>query len=180
MTAHGQLVPPTTTPAVRRLAAFLLATLLGGCATAAARRTPADEAADRAALLRLHEEQRTAHLERRAALLVAGQADTLLSVASGRVSTGTRERMRASFQSYFDASTFQAWDDAAPPRIRISPDGRMAYVIVEKRVHVTSASPRGGAPVVERMRYAWLSVYEKQGGEWRMTVIASTDRPDST
>ena len=169
-----------TAPIVRPLASLVLATLLTGCATAAAHRTPADEAADRAALLRLHAEQRTAHLERRAALIVAGQADTLLSVANGRVSTGTRERARTSFQSYFDASTFQAWDDVAPPRIRISPDGRMAWVIVEKRVHVTSAAPSGGAPVVERVRYAWLSVYEKQGGEWRMTVIASTERPDTT
>ncbi|WP_284349109.1 nuclear transport factor 2 family protein [Roseisolibacter agri] len=165
---------------MRPLARLLLAALLGGCASAATRRTPADDAADRAALLRLHAEQRTAHLERRAALIVGSQADTMLSVSNGRVSTATRERTRASFQSYFDASTFQAWDDVAPPRIRISPDGRMAYVIVEKRVHVTSASPTGGAPVVERLRYAWLSVYEKQGGEWRMTAIASTERPDST
>jgi hypothetical protein len=30
----------------------------------------------------------------------------------------------------------------------------------------------------ERTRFAWMSVYEKQGGEWRMTAIASTDRPD--
>jgi hypothetical protein len=131
---------------VRKLAPLGLpiAALLVGCASSAARRTPTDEAADRAALLRLHAEQRAAHLGRRADLLVAGQADALVSVAGGRVSEETRERVRASFQRYFDASTFQAWDAAAPPRIRISPDGRMTYVIVEKRVHVTIA-PAGAA-----------------------------------
>ena len=145
-----------------------------------ARRTAGDEAADRAALLRLHAEQRTAHLQRRADLLVAGQADTLWNVSGGRVSAGSRDRVRASFQAYFDASTFSAWDDLAPPRIRISADGRMAYVIVEKRVHVTMAPSGGGAAAVERVRYAWLSVYEKIDGRWQMTAIASTERPDST
>jgi hypothetical protein len=30
------------------------------------------------------------------------------------------------------------------------------------------------------VRYGWLSVYEKIDGRWRMTAIASTERPDST
>lgn len=164
---------------LRRTAALLTATT-AACATSVARRTAGEEAADRAALLRLHAEQRTAHLQRRADLLVAGQADTLWNVSAGRVSAGPRERVRASFQAYFDASTFSAWDDLAPPRIRISADGRMAYVIVEKRVHVTIAPSGGGAAVNQRVRYAWLSVYEKIDGRWQMTAIASTERPDST
>ena len=165
---------------VPRAALFLTASTIAACATGVARRTARDEAEDRAALLRLHAEQRTAHLQRRADLLVAGQADTLWNVSGGRVTAGPRERVRTSFQAYFDASTFAAWDDLAPPRIHISPDGRMASVIVEKRVHVTIAPSRGGAPVVQRVRYAWLSVYEKIDGRWQMTAIASTERPDST
>jgi hypothetical protein len=158
---------------VRRLS-FTAILLLGACVR------PADHASDMSELMRLHNEQRTAHVERRAGLLVAGQADTLLSVSNGRVSKTTRERAVASFQAYFNQSTFQAWDDITPPRIQISPDGNMAYVIVEKRVHVTTTPPSGGTPTIERVRYAWLSVYEKRDGVWRMTVIASTDRPDST
>ena len=165
---------------LRRIALLLTATTIAACASGLARRTADDEAADRAALLRLHAEQRTAHLEHRADLLVAGQADTLWNVSGGRVSASPREQARASFQRYFDASTFAAWDDLAPPRIRISADGRMASVIVEKRVHVTIAPSRGGAPVVQQVRYAWLSVYEKIDGRWQMTAIASTERADST
>jgi hypothetical protein len=164
---------------MRIVPTILTTALLAACAGATARRGPADEAADRAALLRLHEQHRAAHFDRRADLLVASQADTLLSVSGGRISASPRVSVRASFKEYFDNSTFQAWDDVTPPRIRISADGMMAYVIVDKRVHVTSTTP-GAAPVVERVRYAWLSVYEKRGGEWRLTAIASTDRPDST
>ena len=161
--------------------------LLGAlaCGTPAAHRTPAttarttdDRAADRAELLRLHERQRWAHLNKRADSLVAEQADSMFSVSRGRVSVSGRAAVQAMFQRYLDSATFQAWDDIVPPRIRISPDGQMAYVIVEKRVHLTEPGPNG-APTTERVRYAWLSVYEKQGGRWRHTAIASTDRPDA-
>ena len=141
----------------------------------------AASAADRAELLRLHQHARTAHLQRRADWLAANWADTIFSLSHGRVSVGTREnraRSQAGFQKYLDASTFQAWDDIVPPRIRISPDGQMAYVIVEKRVHLT-AKDSTGAVQPERTRFAWLSVYQKQAGQWRLSVIASTDRPDS-
>jgi ketosteroid isomerase-like protein len=145
----------------------------GSTATPAAQRV-----ADSLALLRLHERGREAHLAKRADWLVAGQADSLISVSRGGVSVNPRERVRANFQPYLDASTFQAWDDIVPPRIRISADGQMAYVVVQKRVHLTSRDSTG-AMQAERTRFAWMSVYEKQGGEWRMTAIASTDRPDS-
>jgi ketosteroid isomerase-like protein len=142
-----------------------------------ARARAAARAADHAELLRLHELQRTTHLQRRADLLVADNADSLFSVSAGRVSIARRAQSQASFQEYLDAVTFQAWDDVVPPRIRISADGQMAYVVVEKRVHLTTRGA-SGATEAERTRYAWLSVYEKQDGRWRLAAIASTDRPD--
>jgi ketosteroid isomerase-like protein len=137
-------------------------------------------AADRAELLRLHQRARDAHLQHRSDWLASEWADTIFSVSQGKVSIGTREnraQSQARFQEYLDASTFQAWDDIVPPRIRISPDGQMAYAIVEKRVHLT-AKDSTGAVQPERVRYAWLSVYQKQAGKWRLAAIASTDRPD--
>ena len=164
----------------------VIATL--ACAGPTARESPASHpfdsaarAADHAELLRLHEQARSAHLQRRADWLAANWADTIFSLSRGGVSIGTKEnrpRSQAGFQEYLDASTFQAWDDIVPPRIRISPDGGMAYVVVQKRVHLT-AKDSTGAIVPERTRFAWLSVYEKQAGEWRLSAIASTERPDS-
>ena len=162
------------------LVAGLACTARGAPASARAESSTtstAARAADSLALLRLHARAREAHLARRADWLVAGQADSLISVSGGRVSVSPRERVRAGFQPYLDASTFQAWDDIVPPRIRISADGQMAYVVVEKRVHLTTRDSTG-ATQADRTRFAWMSVYEKQGGEWRMTAIASTDRPD--
>jgi ketosteroid isomerase-like protein len=166
-----------------RLPLLALAALLG-CATPSSQPAPspdagttsAERAKDRADLLRLHHRARDAHLQRRADWLVSEWADSLFSVSGGGVSISRREEGRAGFQKYLDAVDFQAWDDIAPPRIRISADGQMAYVVVQKRVHLT---PRDSAGEPERVRYAWLSVYEKLGGRWRLAAIASTDRPDS-
>ena len=171
---------------MRHTSALLLLTMLACAGSTTARsgvasasmQPAASRAADSLALLRLHERAREAHLARRADWLVAGQADSLISVSRGGVSVSPRDRVRANFQPYLEASTFQAWDDIVPPRIRISADGQMAYVVVLKRVHLTSRDS-SGATETERTRFAWLSVYEKQGGEWRMTAIASTDRPDA-
>lgn len=156
-------------PRLTRLAVALLAAALPACAA-----PHPDLAADRAALLRLHAEQRQAHLERNAALLTGSFADTFYSIDRGRVTTPSRDESTRRFQAYFDQSGFQAWDDTAPPHIRISPDGMMAYVIVQKRVAVT---PRGAAGPVQEVLYTWLSTYEKTGGRWRLTALASTDRP---
>jgi len=133
--------------------------------------------ADHAELLRLHARAREAHLSRRADWLVNEWADSLFSVSHGRVSVTKPSDGQHGFQEYLDAVDFQAWDDIVPPRIRISADGQMAYIVVEKRVHLT---PRDtGGREAERTRFAWLSVYEKVAGRWRLAAIASTDRPDS-
>jgi hypothetical protein len=168
--------------AIRTVALIVFA----ACTSPRERPSPADDqsaslAADHAELLRLHERARAAHLQRRADWLVSEWADTMFSVSRGGVSVGTmanRAQGRARFQEYLDASTFQAWDDIAPPRIQISPDGQMAYAIVQKRVHLT-AKDSTGATVPERTRFAWMSVYEKKDGRWKLAAIASTDRRDS-
>ena len=141
---------------------------LGGCGPRP------DLAADRAALLRLHDQARIAHLERRVDLMEF--PDSLLEIARGTVRVRSAAENRARFQAYFDRSTFAEWADLAPPVIRISPDGRMAYVVVLKRVRLT-ATDSAGVARPEHTVYAWIEVYEKRGGAWTLAVVASTDRP---
>jgi Domain of unknown function (DUF4440) len=148
----------------------LLATGILGCA-----RRHSDLAADRAVLLQLHAVQRQAHLEHNAGLLTASFADTFYSLGRGRVTTPTRAESTERFQAYFDQSEFTAWDDTAPPVIRISPDGQMAYVIVQKRVTLTAKDTVAGPR--QDVQYAWLSTYEKRDGRWQLTALASTERP---
>jgi hypothetical protein len=53
----------------------------------------------------------------------------------------------------------------------------MAYVVVEKRVHLTTRDSTGATQASARDSPG-SACTRKQGGEWRMTPIASTDRPD--
>jgi hypothetical protein len=135
-----------------------------------------DTGADRTELLRMHELARTAHLEKRADQMVASFDDSIRFVAEGEVTVSSPAENRARFQAYFDRSTFQAWDDIAPPLLRISPDGRMAYKIVRKRVRLTSHDS-AGRPVAEHVVYAWIEVYEKPHNRWILKAVASTERP---
>jgi hypothetical protein len=137
-----------------------------------------DVDADRAELLRMHELGRTAHLERRADLLVASFADSFLNISHGAVAHRSPAESRARFQAYFDRVAFQEWDDLAPPLIRISPDGQMAYVIVQKSVRLT-APDSAGMPQPEHTVYAWVELYEKRAGRWTLMAVVSTDRPGS-
>jgi hypothetical protein len=135
-----------------------------------------DLGADRAALLRLHELAQTAHLGKRADLLVASFADSFLNISRGVVTLRPPEESRVRLQAYFDRSTFLEWADLAPPIIRISPDGQMAYVIVQKRVRLT-APDSAGVPRPNHTIFAWVELYEKRGGRWTLMAVASTDRP---
>ena len=135
-----------------------------------------DQSADRAELRRIHGLHREAHLQRRADLLVATFADSFLSISRGKVEAPTPAMSLERFQAYFDRSTFLAWDDLVPPVVRISPDGRMAYVIVQKDVRARAADTTVDLAVAHTI-YAWLEVYEKEGGAWHLRAIASTDRP---
>lgn len=145
--------------------------LLGACGAPAPDLEP-----DRAELLRLHEEARTAHLDKRADLMVASFDDSLRFVARGGVTIASPEENRTRMQAYFDRSTFQAWDDIEPPYLRISPDGRMAWKIVRKRVRLT-APDSAGRTVAEDVVYAWVEIYEKAQDRWVLKAVASTDRP---
>jgi hypothetical protein len=163
---HAEGLRSITMP---RLSLLLLLTLVG-CS-----RGP-DLEEDRAILLRLHELGRIAHLEKRADLLVASFADSLLNIARGAVTIRSPAESRARFQAYFDRSTFLEWADLAPPIIRISPDGQMAYVIVQKSVRL-SALDSLGVTQPEHTVFAWVEIYEKRNGSWTLMAVASTDRP---
>ena len=138
-----------------------------------------DLEADRAALLRLHDLAQTAHLDKRPDLLVASFADSFLNISRGAVTVRTPAESRARFQAYFDRSTFLEWADLAPPLIRVSPDGQMAYVIVQKRVRLSAPDSAGVARGVHTI-FAWVELYQKQAGRWTLMAVASTDRPGTT
>lgn len=136
----------------------------------------ADLAAEREALLELHERARVAHLEGDPELLISMFADDIVMVNDGRVQRPTREESLQRFSGYLESVRFLEWSDISPPVIRISDDGTMAYVIVQKRVRLVTADS-GPDTEQEQTVFAWTETYEKRGGVWKITSVTSTDRP---
>lgn len=126
-------------------------------------------------LVQLQRQQREAHINKNADLLVSMFSKDFISIDSGSINRPTREESRNRFQAYFDNVEFIAWDNIEDPVIRISSDGTMAYIIVQKSVHLKIPSAGGEASESKNV-FAWMETWEKRNGEWKMTAIASTDR----
>ena len=131
----------------------------------------ADPAADKAALMKLHTQDRDAHLKGDADLIVAPLAPVVTEVSSGHVSSMKREDAKAKFGEYLKTVKYTAWDDASEPVITISSDGKLAWMIVEIKVEVAPV----GNPVDKRnFMNSAIETFEKGPDGWHMTAIAAT------
>lgn len=126
-------------------------------------------------LLELHEAQRRAHLAEDAAGLVALFADDFSELRDGVLTRPTRAESEARLRRYFDSVEFLAWDDLAPPELRLAADGSLATVAVQKLVRVRTTDA-DGQPLLERTLFAWLATCVREGERWRLASIASTRR----
>ena len=132
-----------------------------------------DLEAEKQAILLLHNEQRRAHFEKDAALLVSQASSDYRIINRGQVGKPSPEESIQKFQSYFDAVEFVEWDDVTEPVFSFSDDGTMATTIVEKQVILRQ---KEAGSRVDTSRYAWLAVYRKNEGKWQMDRMASTNR----
>lgn len=138
--------------------------------------SPQKPNSDMAELLRLHEQQKTAHLTNNAELFIEMFAENLTQLQRGNAVTRTRAENLARFKSYFSGFKFQEWADVQPPVIKISKDGTMATKIVQKSVKGTYKNEKG-EDESDHTIFAWIEVLEKIGGKWKVTAVASTEKP---
>ncbi len=131
--------------------------------------------ADLTELIRLHEQQKTAHLTYNAELFVEMFAENVTQLQRGTLSAKTKADNLARFKSYFSNFKFSEWEDIAPPVIKISKDGTMAVKTVQKRVRGSNKNEKG-EKVSDHTVFAWLEVWEKFDGKWKLITIASTDK----
>lgn len=128
---------------------------------------------DLESLQRILDDDRRAHLETDAGLLVSHLADTLVSVDEGAVSHLARRDVEMRFRRVFDGATYHAWDDVEPPIVRLSQQRDMAWVVRHVRVDREHRGP-GGSRVRRQFVAAWTATYERTQGDWRLTCVTST------
>jgi hypothetical protein len=178
-----------------------LGAILLGCAQAP------DHERERRELLRLHDQQRVAHLREEPGLLVSMLADDFTSVVDGRITHPSRDESRRDLERYFASVSVREWEDVSPPTIAFSRDGSLATVIVQKRVRLvddgssppassdgdtaTAAHPTrpagpagpadtaaGASGIVREATLAWQETWRKRDGHWALTTVVSTNEPE--
>lgn len=140
-----------------------------GCGTTAGSATAVE---DRAAIQAIYEQTRAAHFHQDADAFLAAVDSGYWSVSDGRASFRSKADALADLRDYLTATTFEAVTDVRPPIITISDDGKTAWLIgvVEVRAQQRdSIAPRRLA-----FRSAWVDIYQKRAGRWRLVVRANT------
>ena len=137
-----------------------------------------DLGAERQKLLRLHQAQQDAHLQKNVTAFISQFDQNMLSVNRGKITTMSPEAARPRIQSYFETVKFKKWADVNPPRIEFSDDASMAYMVVDKMV-ILSYLDEQKQTVEESTHFAWVSICKKQpDGEWKIVCNVSTNEPE--
>lgn len=132
---------------------------------------------EKAALLLQLQQERKAHFDRNVDLFMAEFADSMINVNRGMVAAPSKAEHRERIGKYFGSVRFIKWDDVAEPVIRFSRDATLAYAIIQKMVVLSYPVPEGGgSSKTDTTEYAWLSIYRKQKGEWKVECNVSTNK----
>ena len=137
-----------------------------------------DRDADRRELLRHYEETRAAHFHHDAAAFLAGNDARWFVVSDGTVRSRTKSEALPGLQNYLDSVKFEEITDLDPPHIEIADDGSMAWLLGHVRVRGTQRQPNGSEKSLA-FESAWVDVWEKKAGAWRMIVHANTEHDDA-
>jgi hypothetical protein len=127
------------------------------------------------AIRQLLQQERKAHFDRNVNAFMSEFADSMMMINRGKVETPSREMNKKRIGDYFGSVRFLKWDDVAEPVIRFSADASLAYAIVQKEVILTYNDTLE-KPLYDTAHYAWVSVYRRQKGEWKVECNISTNK----
>lgn len=127
--------------------------------------------ADRAAILAIYERTRAAHFDEDPEEFLAPVDSAYWVVSSGGVRHRDKAEALRELKGYFREATFTDVQDVVPPRITVAPSGDVAWLIGQVEVRGESV---GGDTIA--FLAAWLDLYQKRRGLWRLVVHANTQR----
>ena len=133
---------------------------------------------DEAAIIAGHEQARKAHLTGNADLLASGIAEKFFEAGRGKVTEKTREQVRRMFAEYFKVANYSVWRDTFPPKVTISGDGKMAWMIVGVHGELTVKDEKTGKSEPTSFESSWIAALQKIDGTWKMVGISSSVKDD--
>lgn len=127
---------------------------------------------EKARLLHLHSIALQAHFEKDARAFLAAYASQWYDVRTTGIRLRTKEEAQPAFEQYFRRTHVHDISEITSPIIHLSTDASMAWVIGEIRVRASQEMAEGKERDFS-FRCSWVSIYEKQEGEWAQVVDAS-------
>ena len=123
---------------------------------------------DEAALLALHRDGIEAHLQNDVDRLLAPESDDYVLVNRGEVSHPAKASRASSLGPYLRSIRFERYVDAIEPIVKVSPDGRLGWVIAQVEVKGAERTKEGAGEPLEFVS-AWIELYEKRDDRWYRT-----------
>jgi ketosteroid isomerase-like protein len=129
-------------------------------------------------ILRAYESVRAAHFHHDAAAFLANNESSWYLVADGTVGLRSTAAEKPGVQKYFDSVEFADITDLDLPHVEVSSDGTMAWMLGHVRVRGTQRQAEG-AEVPLAFDAAWIDVWQKKAGGWRIVARANTEKKDA-
>ena len=134
-----------------------------------------DTSADVRSLRRLHNELLEAHRTGDVERWMSLESREYVSANGGRVTFPEFSDRRAQRAVYLAGATFEVYRDLREPLVRVSEDGSLGWLIAEVEVRGSSASSSGESEPIHDI-WAWVELYEKVEGAWRLVGNVSNRR----
>jgi uncharacterized protein YdgA (DUF945 family) len=128
---------------------------------------------EEATLLKMHQQDREAHIKTDVELLLRGSPEVFITVSRGKIDQVTKAQERAMFTQYFQNATYYEWDDLEKPIVQVSKDGTMGWIITRIKVRRVQKDT-AGKEREEKFVYAGIMTYEKSDGKWTRVANVST------
>ena len=139
-------------------------------------RAPLDQLTDEQALLRLHRVFMDDHLFGRSSGMKEGLAENVVIVSRGEVHPLSGDETLQTLKGILARTDYTVYDDLIRPVVRVSNDGTLGWVIVQVAAGGVQLDEEGKPAGPLEFVSAWVELYEKVDGSWRMNGNVSNFR----
>jgi hypothetical protein len=139
-------------------------------------RAPLERLTDEQALLRLHRVFMDGHLFGRSDGMREALADHVVIVGRGEVDSISGEETLETLRGILARTDYTLYDDLIRPMVRVSEDGTLGWVIVQIAAEGFRLDDDGRPTEPVEFVSAWVELYEKVDGVWRMNGNVSNFR----
>ena len=128
---------------------------------------------EKADILKYYDKTITAAMEEDLSLLESLTHDTTFYVYNGTIQKFSKEEDIANFREQFNKTDFNSIIKLVEPDIRLSPDGKMAWMTGKLKIEYSFVQD-DGMIIENEIEDAFLMVLEKSEDGWKTVVQAET------